>query len=302
MFDGFSERTIETGECDIFVRIGGTGPPILLLHGFPQTHIMWRGVAPILARHFTTVCADLRGYGRSSCPPSTPDHSHYAKRAMARDMVGVMAELGFDRFAVAGHDRGGRVAYRMALDWPENIARLAVLDVIPTASAWDLADARLAIGFWPWSLLAQAEPLPERLLRAAPDAVIDDALSNWGSAPAAFPPEVRAEYIAALSDDARVHAICEEYRAAASLDRDHDAADLANRRKIAAPTLVLWSALGGLDSWYADRGGPVEIWREWCTELSGGPMDAGHFMPEEAPEEVASILHKFFDQERDAAQ
>src|SRR4051812_27118295 len=156
MFDGFSARTIQTDECDIFVRIGGAGPPILLLHGFPQTHIMWRGGAPILARHFTTICADLRGYGRSGCPPLAPHHAPYAKRTMARDMVGAMAELGFGRFAVAGHDRGGRVAYRMAMDWPESIVRLAVLDVIPTASAWDLADARLAIGFWPWSLLAQA--------------------------------------------------------------------------------------------------------------------------------------------------
>src|SRR5688572_17121425 len=174
--DGFTAATIETGEAGIFVRTHGSGPPVLLLHGFPQTHLMWRGVAPLLARRFTVVCADLRGYGRSGCPLSTADHAPYAKRAMARDMVAVMEQLGFPRFSVAGHDRGGRVAYRLALDHPDRIERLAVLDVLPTGTVWERADAKFALAYWPWSLLAQPEPLPERLIAAAADAVVDNAL------------------------------------------------------------------------------------------------------------------------------
>jgi haloacetate dehalogenase len=164
--DGFTTALIHTGEADIFVGSGGAGEPLLLLHGFPQTHLMWRSVAPRLAREFTVVCADLRGYGNSSCPASTADHASYAKRSMGRDMLAVMQQLGFARFHVAGHDRGGRVAYRMALDHPDRIERVAVLDVLPTQTVWERADARLALAFWPWSLLAQPEPLPERILTA----------------------------------------------------------------------------------------------------------------------------------------
>ncbi len=169
MFEGFDGGRIATAETTIHAVWAGSGPPLLLLHGFPQTHVMWRLVAPRLARRFTVVCADLRGYGASGCPPSMPDHAPYTKRAMARDMVTVMARLGFDRFAVAGHDRGGRVAYRLALDHPARVTRLAVLDILPTAVAWDLTDSRFALAYWPWSLLAQPEPLPERLLSAAPE-------------------------------------------------------------------------------------------------------------------------------------
>ncbi|MGH9163131.1 MAG: alpha/beta fold hydrolase, partial [Vicinamibacteraceae bacterium] len=185
--DDFTAAEIQTGETSIFVRSSGSGPPVLLLHGFPQTHLMWRGVAPLLARTFTVVCADLRGYGRSGCPASAPDHAPYAKRAMAQDMVAVMDRLGFNRFSVAGHDRGGRVAYRMALDHPDRIDGLAVLDIVPTEAAWERADARLALAFWPWSLLAQPEPLPERILTTAAEAVVDNALSGWGSPAAVFP-------------------------------------------------------------------------------------------------------------------
>src|SRR5207302_3293560 len=195
MLEGFAAAEVPTGETTIFTRSSGSGPPLLLLHGFPQTHAMWRGVAPRLAHSFTVVCADLRGYGQSGCPVSTPDHAPYAKRAMARDMVTIMERLGFPRFSVAGHDRGGRVAYRMALDHPARVDRLAVLDVVPTETVWDRADARFALGFWPWSLLAQPEPLPERILAAAPEAIVDDALGGWGSPSAAFPPEVRAAYV-----------------------------------------------------------------------------------------------------------
>jgi haloacetate dehalogenase len=294
MFTGFDSELIAIRETSIFVRRGGAGPPVLLLHGFPETHLMWRDIAPILARDFTVVCADLRGYGRSSCPPSDRSHAPYAKRAMAWDMVRLMEKLGYDRFSVAGHDRGGRIAYRMALDNPHSVARLAVLDVVPTATAWDRADARLALAFWPWILLAQPEPLPERLLAAAPDAVIDDALDQWGSAPDVFSSAVRAAYVEALSDAAHVHAICEEYRAAATIDREHDKVDRDSGKRIVCPILTLWSARGGLNAWYADEGGPLALWRKWADDVSGRSVDGGHFFPEERPDETANELRNFF--------
>lgn len=200
MMDDFKADHVETGETSIFMRWSGTGAPILLLHGFPQTHVMWRGVAPLLAREFTVVCADLRGYGQSGCPASSADHAPYSKRAMAQDMVSAMERLGFPRFSVAGHDRGGRVAYRMALDHPDRIERLAVLDILPVETAWERADARFALGYWPWSLLAQPEPLPERILVAAGETVIDNALGGWGSTPETFSAQVRNEYVRALRD------------------------------------------------------------------------------------------------------
>lgn len=294
MLERFRAAEIETGETSIFARWRGSGPPILLLHGFPETHLMWRSVAPFLARHFTVVCADLRGYGQSGCPASTPDHAPYSKRAMAQDMIAVMRHLGFPRFSVAGHDRGARVAYRLALDYPERVERLAVLDIVPTVDAWELADAKFAIAFWPWSLLAQPEPLPERFLSGAPDAVIDDALGGWGSPPHAFGREVREAYIQALSDPDRVHAICEEYRAAATVDCDDDQADRAAGRRIACPVLALWSGGGPLDSWYAAAGGPLALWRAWAEDVRGHPVKGGHFFPEERPQETAAALRRFF--------
>ena len=294
MLEGFAAAEVPTGETTIFTRSSGSGPPLLLLHGFPQTHVMWRGVAPRLAHSFTVVCADLRGYGQSGCPVSTPDHAPYAKRAMARDMVTIMERLGFPRFSVAGHDRGGRVAYRMALDHPARVDRLAVLDVVPTETVWDRADARFALGFWPWSLLAQPEPLPERILAAAPEAIVDDALGGWGSPSAAFPPKVRAAYVQALREPAHAHAICEEYRAAATVDREHDRTDRARGRRIVCPLLALWSARGALDTWYVEESGPIALWRAWCDEVQGRPLDAGHFFPEEIPAETAEALNRFF--------
>jgi haloacetate dehalogenase len=198
--DDFTTAEIQTDETSIFVRSYGFGPPVLLLHGFPQTHLMWRSVAPLLARNFTVVCADLRGYGRSGCPVSAPDHAPYAKRSMARDRVTVMERLGFPRFSVAGHDRGGGVAYRLALDHPDRVEKLAVLDIVPTETVWERADARFALAYWPWSLLAQPEPLPERILTTVPEAIIDGALGGWGSPAAVFPPQVRAAYVQALRD------------------------------------------------------------------------------------------------------
>ena len=293
-FEDFEAIEVQAEETTIFLRRFGSGSAVLLLHGFPQTHVMWRSVAPLLARHFAVICADLRGYGRSGCPVSRSDHSPYAKRAMANDMVSVMAQLGFPRFSMAGHDRGGRVAYRLALDHPQHVERLAVLDIVPTADTWERADKTLATAFWPWSLLAQPEPLPERLISAAPDAVVDHALGGWGSPANAFGAEVRAAYIDALRDRARVHAICEEYRAAATLDHEHDLADRRAGRCIACPVLVLWSGRGPLGTWYAEVGGPLALWRAWANDVRGGGLDAGHFFPEEMPERTAEELSAFF--------
>ena len=292
--DGFETAQIDTGEATIFVRKSGSGSPVLLLHGFPETHLMWRGVAPILARDFTVICADLRGYGRSSCPPSTADHAPYSKRAMARDMVVVMERLGFRTFSMAGHDRGGRVAYRLALDHPDRVERVAVLDVLPTGTAWDRADARFALAYWPWVMLAQPEPLPERFLSAAPDAVIRDALDGWGSAPDSFDADVRAAYVAALRDPAHAHAICEEYRAGATLDRAHDADDERHGRRITCRLLALWSGPGPLGSWYVEAGGPLALWQRWAPHAKGRALDAGHFFPEEIQAETADALGHFF--------
>jgi haloacetate dehalogenase len=213
---------------------------------------------------------------------------------MAHELIDVMRQLGWPTFSVAGHDRGGRVAYRMALDDPSQIDRLAVLDVLPTGEVWDRADARLACAFWPWSLLAQPEPLPEKLILGAADAIVDNALDAWGSPGSVFDGEVRAAYVAVLKEPAHVHAICEEYRAAATLDREDDDADRKAGRRIRCPVLALWSGRGGLDSWYSDVGGPLAIWRAWADTVEGFAVDAGHFFPEEIPEQTAAALATFF--------
>jgi haloacetate dehalogenase len=213
---------------------------------------------------------------------------------MAQDMVVVMERLGFPRFSVAGHDRGGRVAYRMALDHPSRVERLAVLDILPTVTVWDRANSSFALAYWPWSLLAQTEPLPERILAATPEAIIDDALGGWGSPSTVFPPEVRMAYVQALRDPAHAHAICEEYRAAATLDRAHDEADRTSGRRILCPLLVLWGAGGPLDTWYVEAGGPIALWHKWCDNVQGHPFNAGHFFPEETPEQTADALTRFF--------
>jgi haloacetate dehalogenase len=294
MFSGFEASVVDVGETTIFIRRTGSGRPLLLLHGFPQTHLMWRRVAPALAEEFTVVCADLRGYGASGKPPSKPDHAPYSKSVMALDMVRVMAAQGFSRFSVVGHDRGARVSYRMALDHPDRIERLTLLDIIPTGEAFRRADARLALSYWPWSLLAQPEPLPERLITADPEIVVDDALGNWGSDRASFPPEIRAAYIEALRDPQTVHAICEEYRAAATIDFAKDTEDRDANRRISCPVLALWSEGSGLDSWYEEAGGPLNIWRNWAADVTGRAISGGHFFPEENPAETISELRSFF--------
>ncbi len=293
MLTDFRAAEIQTRETNIFVRYIGSGPPVLLLHGFPETHLMWRDIAPVLARNFTVVCADLRGYGKSGCPASTPDHQPYSKRAMAHDMIVVMEQLGFERFAVVGHDRGGRVAYRLALDHAERIERVAVLDVLPTDTVWARADDRFALAFWPWVLLAQPEPLPEQILVTNADAIVDNALSQWGSPANVFPAELRSAYSESLKDQQHAHAICEEYRAAAEIDREHDKSDRESGRRIQCPLLALWSGQGALATWYIDEGGPLALWKEWAVDVRGHAIDAGHFFPEEEPELTIKILREF---------
>lgn len=285
-----AQQSVDTDDGSVFVQTGGKGPALLLLHGFPKTSLMWRDVVPLLLNEFTIIAADLTGYGRSASPADRPDHAQMGKRAMAATLVRVMEKLGHSTFAVAGHDRGGRVAYRMALDHPDKVSRLAVLDVIPMLDVWERADARLTLSFWPFSLLAQPAPLPERLILGAPDAVIDNALGGWGTPASAFPREVRDAYASALRDPARVHSICEEYRAAASIDRDQDKADRDAGRKIECPVLVLWSAKGGLAEWYENEGGPLGLWRGWADHVEGEPIDGGHFFPEAKPQANSALL------------
>ena len=291
--EGFTSREVTTGRAMVFCHEGGSGPPILLLHGFPETSQMWHGIAPLLASDFTVVAADLPGYGRSACPADGEDHSAMSKRALAATLVAAMKVLGHEAFAIVGHDRGGRVAYRAALDRPDIVTAVAVLDVIPTYEVWERADARLALSFWPFALLAQPAPLPERLLLAASEAVVDNALSEWGSPPETFPSWLRQAYVAALSDPAHAHAICEEYRAAAGIDRDIDRADLEARRRIRCPLLALWSDKGGLAAWYKDVGGPLGIWSRWAEDVQGHAVSGGHFFPEEQPEATASAITAF---------
>ena len=294
MFSGFDTATADVGGTTIFFRRKGSGPPLLLLHGFPETHLMWHRVAPVLAEEFTVVCADLRGYGASGKPASTPDHAPYSKRALALDMVRLMEGLGFGRFSVAGHDRGARVAYRMALDHAGRIERVALLDIIPNSEVFSRADSRLMLSFWPFSLLAQLAPLPERLIGAAPESIVDDAIDNWGSNRTGFSAEIRAAYVEALRNPDAVHAICEEYRAAATIDVAADDDDRRAARRIVCPLLVLWSRGSGLDTWYAEAGGPLGIWRGWASNVTGRAIAGGHFFPEQNPDETIATLRMFF--------
>ncbi|SFQ36019.1 haloacetate dehalogenase [Actinomadura madurae] len=285
VFEGFDEFDISTSQTTIHGVRGGAGPPVLLLHGIPETHLMWHRIAPALAERFTVVATDLRGYGASGRPPSAPDHGPYRMRALATDQVEVMAALGFDRFAVAGHDRGARCAYRMALDHPAAVSHLAVLDVVPTGDAYARADADFSLGYWVWSFLAAPSPVPEELIAAAPQVLVDHMLDAWSQVPGVFPDRVRDAYRATFADPDAVHAICEQYRAAATLDVADDQAD-RGRRRIECPTLVLWSATGPVGQWYE----PLDVWKVWAADVRGGPVRGGHFLPEEAPEETLGHL------------
>ncbi|HEX2563155.1 MAG TPA: alpha/beta hydrolase, partial [Acidimicrobiales bacterium] len=281
------EFDIATTGTTIHGRRGGQGPPVLLLHGIPETHLMWHRVAPQLAERFAVVATDLRGYGDSGTPPTAPDHGPYGMREIALDPVEVMHALGHAQFDVVGHDRGARCAYRLALHHPDAVTRLAVLDIVPTADTFSQAGMDFVRAFWVWLFLASEEPVPERLIAQAPDAIVNHMLDSWLDRDA-FPPDVRAEYIAKFGDAATVHAICEEYRASSTLDREHDDADRGTRR-IACPTLVLWSDTGPLATWYE----PLDVWKTWANDVDGGRISAGHFIPEEAPDETARRLIDF---------
>jgi haloacetate dehalogenase len=287
MFEGFQLSMIDTGEVTIRVRHGGSGPPLLLLHGHPQTHVMWHKVAPRLAQHFTVVAADLRGYGDSSKPPTTPDHAPYSKRVMAADQVKVMQKLGFEQFFVAGHDRGARCAYRMALDHPERVQRLALLDILPTAEHFRRADMKFGLSWWHWFFLAQPYDFPERLIGADPDYFY--WRRHGAEVPAYHTPEAFADYRRCWNNPATIHAFCEDYRAGATIDYALDEADCGKQR-IQCPVLVLWSAPDNAEMGYDVLG----VWREWADEVRGRGLDCGHYLAEERPDEIYAELHAFF--------
>ena len=291
MFEGFAERDLEVERGTIHARIGGEGPALLLLHGYPQTHLMWHRAAPALASRFTIVAADLPGYGQSLRPPTGDDHAPHSKRALALDLVQAMGALGHERFAVAGHDRGGRVGYRMALDHPDRVSALAVLDIVPTAEVWAHADARLALGYWHWGFLAQPAPLPERLIAGDVDAYVDHHLARigLGGDPEHYPAFVMGAYRRQLEDPETVHAICEDYRAGATIDREIDERDRG--RQIGCPVHCLWGSRGALPFFYPDV---LEVWRPWAAQLSGRAVEASHFLVEDRPELVAAELAEFF--------
>ncbi len=293
LLPGFSRDDVVAGPDDVRLRVavGGQGLPLLLLHGFPQTHLTWHRVAPALAQHFTVVAPDLRGYGDSDKPgadrPGTdPDHVRYSKRAMAADQVALMRVLGHDRFAVVGHDRGGRVGHRMALDHPDAVERLAVLDIAPTATMYARADAAFARSYFWWFFLIQDHPLPERLLDSDPDFFLDTMLAAQMKV-AGVAPEVLAEYRRCWRDPRTRHANCEDYRAAAGIDLEHDAADASAR--VAVPLLALWGALGTVGATYD----VLQTWREKATDVSGTALPCGHCPQEEVPEELTAALLPF---------
>jgi haloacetate dehalogenase len=293
LFPGFAQRRIETTDgVQINVRTGGSGPPLLLLHGYPQTHAMWHKVAPDLAARFTLVIADLRGYGDSSAPMGDEARETYAKRTMAQDALLLMRELDHRRFTVAGHDRGGRVAYRLALDHPDAVSALVALDIIPTAEVWRRITAEAAIRGYHWQFLAQPFPLPETLIGKDPIYYLEHTLASWTGTHdlSPFSPGALAHYHAQVRDPARVHAFCEDYRAGAGIDRRLDEADFAAGRRIACPTLVLHGR--HLPTGPAG-GNPLDIWRGCCTNVSAAPIASGHFLAEENPADTLAALVPF---------
>jgi haloacetate dehalogenase len=283
VFEGFSLDRVDVGEAVLRVRHGGAGPPVLLLHGHPRTHATWHRVAPLLARSHTVVCPDLRGYGESSKPPTDADHTPYAKRAMAADCLALMAALGHDRFAVAGHDRGAYVALRTALDHPAAVTALAVLDAVPIGEALARCDAKFASSWWHWFFYGQTAKRAERVISADPDAW-------YGTGPEQMGEEAYADYHRAIHDPATVTAMMEDYRAGLGPDRRHDDADRRAGRRVACPTLVLWATGDDLVDLYGDV---LAVWRPWAADLRGRPFPTGHHMAEEGPDALAVELLAF---------
>lgn len=287
LIDGFTRRRLPGDGVMIDALVGGSGPPLLLLHGYPQTRVMWRALAPALAQKFTVVVPDLRGYGRSDKPPGDAAHERYSKRVMARDQIATMRGLGFDRFAVAGHDRGGRVGYRLALDHPDTVRALVLLDILPTAEVWAHASAERAMAMYHWYFLAQPQPLPERLIGGDPELFLRAVMRSWASQGFIFEAASMADYVACFRDPASIHASCEDYRAGWSVDRAHDEAD-RGVRKIAAPLLVVWG-----EEFSVARGEPLRTWSAWANSVEGHAVPGGHFVCEESAEQVLASMQRF---------
>jgi haloacetate dehalogenase len=285
MFEDFALDHIDVCDVTLRVRHGGSGAPVLLLHGHPRTHATWHRVAPRLAERHTVVCPDLRGYGQSSKPPTTPDHLPYSKRVMAGDCVALMRALGHERFAVVGHDRGSYVAQRLTLDTPDAVTHLAMLDGVPIGEALARCDARFAARWWHWFFLGQTAKPAERVISADPDAW-------YGGDPEAMGPEAYEDYRAAIHDPATVHAMCEDYRAGLGVDRAADDADRAAGRRITCPVLVLWALFDDLEDLYGDV---LAVWRPWAQDLRGHGLACGHHMSEEIPDVLAANLLDFMD-------
>ena len=291
MFEGFDRKRVATDGAEISLVVGGDGPPLLLLHGYPQTHVMWHRVAPALAERFTVVATDLRGYGDSSKPPSGEDFANYSKRAMAQDQVEVMQSLGFDRFLLAGHDRGGRVSYRLALDHPDRVERLALLDIVPTWEQLEQVDATAAFGSFHWYFMGQAPGFPEKLIGADPEFYLRFLTDKWAAQPDPCAPEAMAEYIRCFRDPETIRATCDCYRNNERADYRNDAADQEAGRRIDCPVLVLW---GGGGRPHKARG-IMETWSRWASDVRGEGLACGHFLAEELPDETRQALSDFFE-------
>lgn len=291
LFPGFRTETVRVDGAEIFCRIGGNGSPLLLLHGFPQSHVMWHTIAARLACDFTVVAADLRGYGASSAPPGDSHHNAYSKRTMAGDMIAVMDRLGFEKFAIAGHDRGGRVAYRMAFDHPERLTRVAVLDILTTYDYWQRIDWQRGLRVYHWMFLAQPHPLPERLIACDARNYLEHTLASWTKKGTldAFGEAALDHYRAFFIEPARIHALCEDYRAGATVDMDQDTADRERGNKISLPLLALYGDAGFAGG---DRT-PGDVWRGWAKDVREAAVDAGHFLVEENPDGTYDALHPF---------
>jgi len=287
LFPNFETFRVTLGGVEINGVRGGSGPPVLLLHGFPQTHAMWHKIAPDLARDFTVICPDLRGYGDSDKPPTTADHAPYSKRAMAADQIALMQHFGFERFALVGHDRGGRVAHRLTLDHPDRVERLAVLDIVPTHTLFHTVTQAFATVYYHWFFLIQPAPLPERLIGNDPDFMLETWMGGLSGGGEAFDPEAMEEYRRCFRDAATIHGACEDYRAAATIDLDHDRRDLGER--VTCPLLVLWGARGKMDALYD----VLDTWRDKALRVEGKALDGGHFLAEECPEETLHELRRF---------
>jgi len=285
-FPGFEAFRLDVGEAIINGVKGGSGPPLLLLHGWPQTHVAWHRLAPMLAEHFTVVATDLRGYGDSSKPVDGENHAGYAKRSMADDQVAVMRQLGFDRFPVVAHDRGGRVGHRMALDHPDRVSKLVVLDIAPTYAMYRDVTREFASMYFHWFFFIQRAPIPETLLLGKGDFFLR-AWAYPGLLPAVITEDAFAEYLRCFEDPATQHAMCEDYRAGATIDLEHDEADLA--KNVACPLLALWGATGAMERLYD----VVGAWRERATNVQGKSLPGGHWLPEERPNEVFAELLPF---------